>query len=163
VKQHKEFTDLYEQYAPGILKLCMGYTGDRTQAEDLLQEVFLSVWNNMNKFRQEASWKTWIYRIAVNTCLTYLRKRKLKTVDIDEHPVGQLQEEKSNREQEVQLLYTCISKLPEADRLLISMVLEDQSYEEIAAVVDISVNNLRVKIHRIKKQLTEIYNQYARL
>lgn len=163
MKQHKEFTDLYEQYAPGILKLCMGYTGDRTQAEDLLQEVFLSVWNNMNKFRQEASWKTWIYRIAVNTCLTYLRKRKLNTVDINEHPVAQLQEEKSNREQEVQLLYTCISKLPEADRLLISMVLEDQSYEEIAAVVDISVNNLRVKIHRIKKQLTEIYNQYARL
>ncbi|MCG7859272.1 RNA polymerase sigma factor, partial [Flavihumibacter sediminis] len=72
MKQHKEFTDLYEQYAPGILKLCMGYTGDRTQAEDLLQEVFLSVWNNMHKFRQEASWKTWIYRIAVNTCLTYL-------------------------------------------------------------------------------------------
>lgn len=163
MKQDKEFTDLYQQYAPGILKLCMGYTGDRTQAEDLLQEVFLSVWNNMHKFRQEASWKTWIYRIAVNTCLTYLRKRKLKTVDIDEHPVAQLQEEKSNREQEVQLLYTCISKLPEADRLLISMVLEDQSYEEIAAVVDISVNNLRVKIHRIKKQLTEIYNQYARL
>lgn len=163
MKQQQEFTKLYEVYSPGILKLCMGYTGDRTQAEDLLQEVFLSVWNNMHKFRQEASWKTWIYRIAVNTCLTYLRKRKLKTVDIEEHPVAQLQEEKSNREQDIQLLYTCISKLPEADRLLISMVLEDQSYEEIAAVVDISVNHLRVKIHRIKKQLTEIYNQYARL
>ena len=163
MKQQQEFTELYEVYSPGILKLCMGYTGDRAQAEDLLQEVFLSVWNNMHKFRQEASWKTWIYRIAVNTSLTYLRKRKLKTVDIEDHPVALLQEEKSNREQEIQLLYTCISKLPEADRLLISMVLEDQSYEEIAAVVDISVNNLRVKIHRIKKQLTEIYNQYARL
>lgn len=141
----------------------MGYTGERNQAEDLLQEVFLSVWNNMQKFRQDAAWSTWIYRIAVNTCLTYLRKKKLNTVDLDADFLGALPEEKSTKEQEIQLLYTCVSKLAEADRLIIGMVLDDKPYEEIAAILGLTVNNLRVKIHRIKKQLTEIYNSYARL
>lgn len=163
MRQHTEFTELYKTYSPAILKICLGYTGERNQAEDLLQEVFLSVWNNMSKFRQESSWKTWIYRIAVNTCLTYLRKKKLSTVDIDQHPVAAVAEEVSSREQEIQLLYVCISKLPESERLIISMVLEEQTYEEIAGVLGISPNNLRVKVHRIKKQLTEIYNQYAGL
>nr|MBA2500252.1 sigma-70 region 4 domain-containing protein [Chitinophagaceae bacterium] len=66
------------------------------------------------------------------------------------------------KEQEVQLLYKCVSQLAEADRLIITMVLENKSYPEIAAITDISENNLRVKIHRIKKQLTEIYNRYER-
>ncbi len=163
MRQHTEFTELYKTFSPGILKICLGYTGERNQAEDLLQEVFLSVWNNMSKFRQESSWKTWIYRIAVNTCLTYLRKKKLSTVDIDQHPVAAVPEEMSSHEQDIQLLYVCISKLPESERLIISMVLEEQTYEEIAGVLGISPNNLRVKVHRIKKQLTEIYNQYAGL
>ncbi|WP_290795709.1 RNA polymerase sigma factor [Flavihumibacter sp. UBA7668] len=163
MNQKQVFTELYESYSPGILKLCMGYTGDRNQAEDLLQEVFFSVWNNMQKFRQDAAWSTWIYRIAVNTCLTYLRKKKLITVDLDADFLGAMPEEKSAKEQEIQLLYTCISKLAEADRLIIGMVLDDKPYDEIATILGLTVNNLRVKIHRIKKQLTEIYNSYARL
>jgi RNA polymerase sigma-70 factor (ECF subfamily) len=68
-----------------------------------------------------------------------------------------------NKEQEVQLLYKCISQLAQTDRLIISMVLEDTPYEEIASIIGITENNLRVKIHRIKKQLTEIYNRHAQL
>lgn len=163
MNQEQLFTDLYQSYSPGILKICLGYTGDRSLAEDLLQEVFLSVWNNMHKFRQEASWSTWIYRIAVNTCLTYLRKKKAPLVDVAVEILGALPEEPGTKEQDIQLLYTCISRLPEADRLIIGLVLDDKPYEEIAAIIGMNVNNLRVKIHRIKKQLTEIYNRYARL
>ncbi len=163
MNQQEQFTALYNQHAAGIKKLCLGYTGDATLAQDLLQETFISVWNNMQKFRADSGWSTWIYRIAVNTCLGQLRKKKDTILDIENSQYVMLPDDVNTKEQEVQLLYKCISKLPETDRLVITMVLEDTFYEEIAAITGITENNLRVKIHRIKKQLTEIYNSYARL
>lgn len=163
MSQQESFTQLYRQFAPGIKKLCLGYTGTTTQADDLLQETFIAVWNNMHKYRGDASWSTWIYRIAVNTCLMYLRKEKSKPEKVDTDVLQNIAEEESNQDGEVQLLYKSISQLPETDSLIISMVLEDLPYEEIASIAGISENNLRVKIHRIKKQLTEIYNRYARV
>ncbi len=161
--QQQQFTALYNQHAEGIKKLCLGYTGDAILAQDLLQETFASVWNNMEKFRGDASWSTWIYRVAVNTCLGQLRKKKETIVDIENSHFTKLADVPDTKEQEVQLLYKCISQLPETDRLVITMVLEDTSYPEIAAITGITENNLRVKIYRIKKQLTEIYNRHARL
>ena len=163
MNQQEQFTALYKEYGEGIRKLCLGYTGDATLAQDLLQETFITVWNNMEKFRGESKWSTWIYRIAVNTCLSHLRKKKDTLVDIDNSPAAMISDESNTKEQEVQLLYKCISQLQEADRLVITLVLEDKPYEEIASITGITEVNLRVKIHRIKKQLTQIYNSYARL
>src|SRR5690606_22557007 len=161
-QQKEKFTELYKEHAPGIRKLCLGYTGDAAMAEDLLQETFIAVWHNMEKFRGDAKWSTWIFRIAVNTSLSDLRKKNHKLVDINELPQAMMADEAHHQEHEVQLLYKCISQLAEADRLVITLVLEDKAYEEIAAITAITENNLRVKIHRIKKQLTEIYNRYER-
>ncbi len=163
MNQQEQFTALYSEFAAGIEKLCLGYTGDASLAQDLLQETFIAVWNNMQKFRADSKWSTWIYRIAVNTCLSQLRKKKEIPVDMENSDFIMLQEDTNTKEQEVQLLYKSISQLPETDRLVITMVLEDTPYEEIASITGITENNLRVKIHRIKKQLTEIYNSYARL
>ena len=161
-QQSAEFTTLYKQYSGGIYKLCLGYTGDAALAQDLLQETFIRVWNNMKDFRGDAKWSTWIYRIAVNTCLTFLRKKTAPLVEVAAETMEMISEEGANSEQQVQLLYTCISKLPETDRLIITMVLEEKPYDEIADITAITENNLRVKIHRIKKQLSEIYNSYER-
>lgn len=163
MNQHQEFTNLYNEYGEGIRKLCLGYTGDAVLAQDLLQETFIAVWNNMEKFRGDAKWSTWIYRIAVNTCLSHLRKKKETLMDIEHPTLSTLQDEVNTKEQEVQLLYKCISRLQETDRLIITLVLEDKPYEEIASITGITEVNLRVKIHRIKKQLTQIYNSYAGL
>lgn len=163
MNKQEDFTQLYNEFGEGIRKLCLGYTGDAALAQDLLQETFITVWNNMDKFRGEAKWSTWIYRIAVNTCLSHLRKKKDTLVDIDNSPAAMISDETNTKEQEVQLLYKCISQLQEADRLVITLVLEDKPYEEIASITGITEANLRVKIHRIKKQLTQIYNSYARL
>ena len=163
MSQQQEFTKLYNEYGEGIRKLCLGYTGDAVLAQDLLQETFIAVWNNMEKFRGDAKWSTWIYRIAVNTCLSHLRKKKDVVMDIENTAFSMLPEDVNNKEQEVQLLYKCIGQLQQTDRLIITLVLEDKPYEEIAAVTGITEANLRVKIHRIKKQLTQIYNSYAGL
>ena len=164
MNKDQTFTELYSQYSNGIRKLCLGYTGDPMLAQDLLQESFRRVWNNMDKFRGDSKWSTWIYRIAVNTCLTFLRDRKGAVhLTLENHSIAEISEEKNNMPEQVQLLYKCISRLEEADRLIITLVLEEKEYEEIAAITGITENNLRVKIHRIKKQLSEIYNNYERL
>ena len=157
------FTELYHEYAPGIRKLCKGYTGDAELAEDLLHETFIAVWNNMDKFRADAAWGTWIYRIGVNTCLSYFRKKKMTTVDVDYPAFDKLHHEPDDTERKIEILYKAISRLEKTERLIITLVLEEKPYEEISAILGITENNLRVKIHRIKKQLTEIYNSYAEL
>ncbi|CAN5195946.1 sigma-70 family RNA polymerase sigma factor [soil metagenome] len=163
MNRQEQFTNLYNEYSEGIKKLCLGYTGDAVLAQDLLQETFIAVWNNMQQFRADAKWSTWIYRIAVNTCLTHLRKKTATLVDIETTSLAMLPDDSNTKEQEVQLLYKCISQLPETERVIITLVLEDKPYDEIAAITGITEVNLRVKIHRIKKQLTQIYNSHAGL
>ncbi len=158
------FKKIFEANSKKIYHLCYGYTGDDDAANDLLQETFLKVWQNLDKFRNQAMISTWIYRIAVNTCLTYLRseKRQAKeelTPELEETR----SEEFSEKNEQVALLYKCISKLEESERIIITMVLDEVPYNEIAEISGISEGNLRVKVHRIKQRLTELYNQYERL
>src|SRR6201985_2988493 len=101
---------------------------------------------------------TWIYRIAVNTCLTYLRSEKRQAKDeLTPFIAENKKEELSEKNEQVALLYKCISKLEETERIIITLVLDEVPYPEIAEVSGISEGNLRVKIHRIKQKLTELY------
>lgn len=161
--QETQFRKIYADYSPKIHRLCLGYTGDSMMADDLLQEIFIKVWQNYEKFRGESQISTWIYRIAMNTCLQHLRsdKSKYKT-DIDKTAILR-EEETDEKEQQIQLLYKCISELSEADRVIITLLLEEVPYNEIAEVTAISEGNLRVKIHRIKQQLSTIYAKYERI
>lgn len=161
--QEKHFKELYNMYGPKVQRLCLGYTGNQMETEDLLQEVFLKVWQNLEKFRGESQVSTWIYRIAVNTCLYHLRSTKNKrSVDLTMAP-PLLYLEESSKEEQVQLLYKAISELKESDRLIITMLLEEIPYFEMAQITEISEVNLRVKIHLIKQQLSIIYAKYERL
>jgi RNA polymerase sigma factor (sigma-70 family) len=163
LQKEKLFTELYEQYAGKILKLCLGYAGNDTLAQDLMQDTFAAVWQSMDKFRGDAQYSTWIYRIAVNTCLGYFRSPRNKANSELKEALLDHPEEVSEKEQQMQLLYKCISELQETDRLIISMVLEDLPYAEIAEATGVTENNLRVKIHRIKQQLSTIYNRHEKL
>ena len=157
------FKEIYKIYSPKVHRLCLGYTGNAMEADDLLQEVFIKAWQNLDKFRGDSQVSTWIYRIAVNTCLYHLRSQKnKKSVDLDKI-VLKKEEEVDDKEQQIQLLYKCISELSEADRLIITLLLEEVPYSEIAIVTEISEGNLRVKIHRIKQQLSTIYAKYERI
>ncbi|HCN82223.1 MAG TPA: RNA polymerase subunit sigma-24, partial [Sphingobacteriaceae bacterium] len=130
----------------------------------LMQETFIKVWQNLDKFRNQSLISTWIYRIAVNTCLSYLRVEKRQAKDeLTDNIIENKQEEVSDKNEQVSLLYKCISQLEENERILITMVLDEVPYHEIAQVSGISEGNLRVKIHRIKQKLTELYNRHERL
>lgn len=161
--QEQEFRKLYSTYSPKIHRLCLGYTGDAMLADDLLQEVFIKVWQHYDKFRGESQISTWMYRIAVNTCLQYLRADKSKHKTALDNLQLKEDDTETEKEQQIQLLYKCISELAETDRLIITLMLEEVPYPEIAAATGISEGNLRVKIHRIKQQLSTIYSKHERL
>jgi len=155
------FKEIFKANSKKIYHLCYGYTGDNDAANDLMQETFMKVWQNLDKFRNQAMISTWIYRIAVNTCLSWLRVEKRQAKDeLTDTIIETKGEEISEKNEQVALLYKCISKLEETERIIISMVLDELPYSEIAEISGVSEGNLRVKIHRIKNKLTDIYNRY---
>lgn len=152
-----EFEVIYKTYWDKIFRLCMGYVNDYDLAQDLAQETFILVWQKLESFRNESSIGTWIFRIATNNCLRQIEKEKRfpKT----ELPVHISQEKSVSIEPQIQFLYKCIAALPEIDRIIISLELEDVKQAEIAIIVGLSEANIRVKIHRIKEKLTQKFIQ----
>lgn len=158
-----EFDQIYREFSPKIYKLCLSYSGDKLFADDLHQETWIAVWHSLPKFRNESKIGTWIYRIAINTCLVGLKKQK-NTAGNSEKILSKLvYEETQDNSKEINRLYESISKLKENERIIITLVLEEKPYEEIAEITGITENNLRVKIHRIKKELQQIYSSYGRI
>src|SRR5688500_17310585 len=152
------FAELHTDYYPMVFQMCKGFVkGDADLAKDLSQDVFINTWNALDKFKGASSYKTWIYRITVNTCLKFIRdKKELQKIaleDVINHPNERLAAEEETISQR---LYQAVGQLGEIDRLIIIMVLDDLEYHQIAAVIGISSVNLRVKIHRIRKQLKSI-------
>lgn len=163
VNKEALFKDIFKSNSKRVYHLCYGYTGDPDAASDLMQETFMKVWQNLDKFRNQAMISTWIYRIAVNTCLSWLRTEKRQSKEeLTDLIIENKKEEISEKNEQVTLLYKCIANLEENERIIITMVLDEVPYAEIAEIAGISEGNLRVKIHRIKHKLTEIYNRYER-
>lgn len=157
------FKTIFTENSGKVLHLCLSYTGDMDAAHDLMQETFIKVWKNLSGFRNQSQISTWIYRIAINTCLSHLRIEKKRRLDpLEEYHRENIADEASLKEEQVSQLYKCIAQLEASEGMMISMVLDEVPYTEIAAVFDITEGNLRVKIHRIKQKLTKIYNQYER-
>lgn len=142
-----------------VLQMCRGYMkGHEELAKDLAQEVFINVWNALPGFKGNSTYKTWIYRITVNSCLNYLRNKK-EQANIPIETIEQNHTDESQPlESEIAKLYSAIGLLPEIDRLIIMMVLNEIDYDEIAQVMGLSSGNLRVRIHRIKKNLKNHLN-----
>ena len=152
------FEEVYTTYWQKVYRLCMGYVNDRDRAKDLAQETFITVWQQLPKFRGEASMGTWIFRIASNQCLRQLEKEK--RMPLSSFPAQVEDKGHGNEDHKIQFLYACISELPETDRIIISLELEDMKQADIASIVGISEANVRVKIHRIKEKLTQKFSKY---
>jgi RNA polymerase sigma-70 factor, ECF subfamily len=147
------FEDIYKSYWQKIFRLCLGYTNDFELAQDIAQETFIIVWQQLPNFRNESGIGTWIYKIATNNCLRQIEKRK--RFPKAELPVCVAEEKHTTIEPQIHLLYQYISELPETDRIIISLELENIKQSEIATVTGLSEANIRVKIHRIKEKLTQ--------
>ena len=152
-----EFENIYKTYWDKVFRLCMGFVNDYDIAQDLAQETFIIVWQKLDSFRNESGIGTWIFRIASNNCLRHIEKdKRFPKLDL---PVHLSEERQTSIEPHIQLLYKCIAELPETERIIISLELEDVKQAEIAKIVGLSETNIRVKIHRIKEKLTQKFKE----
>ncbi|WP_338227124.1 RNA polymerase sigma factor [Algoriphagus taiwanensis] len=155
------FESLYQAHYRMVFQLCLGFVkGDEDQSKDLAQEVFIQVWNHLDRFRKESSPKTWIYRITVNTCLNHLKKERSQ-----EEKLGEILRDQETAEiieftetDPSKMLFEAMGKLSEIDRLITGLLLDEVPQEEIASILGIMEGNLRVKIHRIKLRLKKLIN-----
>lgn len=157
----EEFSSIYLEYNGKIKNLCFGYTNSIHEADDLTQETFLSAWKHWNKFNGQSSRTTWIYRIAINKCLTHIKQSKSKGKNINE--IQNVMAFNDDDNENVTLLYKAINKLDKIDRLIITMFLDELSYKQIAEILGIKENSIAVRIYRIKLKLTKVFNNYERI
>lgn len=155
----KIFNDIVREHRGSIYRICRAYLYDKSHADDLYQEILLQVWKSLDKYKGTAQIGTWIYRIAVNTAITYNAQHKKSkhaelpaSVDIPD----ELADAAKEKESQISLLNHAINQLEGHDRLIISLVLEDLSYKEIAEITGNNTNNIGVRITRIKTRLLKL-------
>lgn len=155
MNSEQDFTKVYNSYASKVHRLCLGYaSGDHELAKEWLQETFIKVWTHRNSFNRKSSIATWIYRIAVNVCLSDLRRYK-NNIPIND---DLLLTQKSNDfeiedEIKIQKMYQCIDQLNEQSKTLILMELEEIPQITIADTVGLAHGTLRTRLSRIRKSL----------
>ena len=139
-----------------IIKLCRAYTDTEFDFEDYFQEVCLQIWKSKDNFKEQSKWSTWVYRITLNVCMTMLKKQKkhAATSEIVQNDFS-IETEAFNNE-ELQLLYKAIRQLPEVDKAIIVLYLEDKSYKEIAEISGMKTSAVGARINRIKTKLKTI-------
>lgn len=140
-------------------KICRVYAGNPEAQRDLYQDILAALWRAFPSFEGNAQPSTWLYRVALNTALSHVRKQDVRdeaTLD-PEDPVwtdGLPQPEAQLETQDkLHWLYAAIDRLNDMDKALVMMYLDEQSYREMADVLGISENYVGVKLHRIKNQL----------
>jgi len=138
-----------------IYKITRAYTRDREDQKDLYQEVVYQLWKSFTSFKGNAKLSTWIYRVALNTSLTYDKRNKRMTpnVNIDLELLNHVDEHDPVMEERVNVLYAHIKELNAIDKGLILLFLEGKSYDEIALITGFTTTNVGTRLGRIKLKL----------
>ena len=148
---------MVREHKTTIYTVCYMFSKEEDEVNDLFQEVLINLWKGYEGFQGMSDVKTWIYRVSLNTCISQDRKKKSRKKAEVGMNVGLLSEGGENSKQ-IRMLHERINRLEIFDRAIILLWLENQSYEEIAAIVGISVKNVSVRLLRIKKKLMEMSN-----
>lgn len=154
MEMEAEFSRLVSEHKSLIYSVCYMFSKDADEVSDMFQEILINLWSGLERFRGDSSAKTWIWRISLNTCISYERKasrmrrnRLPLSMDID------LFDDTDEDTMQIRALHRRIGRLRPFDRAIVLLWLDNLSYQEIAAIVGISVKNVSVRLFRIKEQL----------
>jgi len=164
---HNEFSILYQKYKNPIFSYLYYLAGDKSVAEEICQDVFLKVYLNIAKFEGRSSFKTWIYKIAKNTYLDYVRSQKKDTVleNLDYFSNNLVDKSMGPEEHAVNLamkeqIEKTLTKMSEKYRmLLILRDIQNLSYKEISEITDMELNTVKVGIFRARREFRKIYQE----
>lgn len=154
------FENLIKEYHPIIYKICRVYSSSE-DFDDLYQEVLINLWRSYETFEGRSKLSTWLYRLTLNTALTYNRNEKKHKTKVSINNLPEIHDSESyslDKEQQIEKLYYAISQFKKVDRSIILLYLEEKSYEEIAELTGLTASNIGAKISRLKKKLFQILN-----
>lgn len=154
----KAFSELIGKNQRIIHKITLIYANCPVDREDLFQEICLQLWKSYPNFREEAKFSTWMYRVALNTAISNIRKSKNSFSFEPLRETDRIPDESSDEKEQIKLLYRAISKLNRIDKAIILLWLEEKNYEEIATIMGTTKSNVSVKLVRIKQKLEELVN-----
>lgn len=155
----QQFLQLIEANQGILHKICGLYTATPADHQDLYQEIIIQLWRSFAGFRGDSKFSTWLYRIALNTAISDLRrqKRKIAIVFTEAGPPAIAdQAMDTTREDQLRQLHDAIGQLGEIEKAIVMLYLEERSYEEMEEILGVSQNNLRVKMNRIKEKLRKL-------
>ncbi len=159
--KEEQFRKIVDEQQQRVWNICRHYARSEADIQDLQQEVMINIWRNLDSFRGEAALSTWIYRIAVNTSLTYIMKENRRSefnLSLNNQNIEHLMHEDSAsqkllQEQKFDTLNDAINRLTVIDKLLITLSIEKVSTREMAEIIGITEPNVRTKLHRIREEL----------
>lgn len=159
----KEFLTVLEKNKGVIKKIVLSFSRGIEDREDLEQEILIQLWKSFQSFRGDSKISTWIYRIALNTALMEVRKRK-KSIEKEDYEnyKDSLVHEETNQIEQIQLLYNAIDKLSDIEKAIIILYLDDMTYEEISDILGITVKNVGVRLVRTKRKLEVILKKMSK-
>lgn len=161
---------LVDQYKDRVFSLIVGIVRNREVAEELAQDVFVKAFNSLKKFRREAGFSTWIYRIAYNEAISETRKKKYNIKSFDEQLekaasiqlTGSEDEQVEENESKHKLLEQALTTLPPEDKLILMLYyFEEKSVEEISKTARLTTSNVKVKLFRLRNKLKELMTKVS--
>lgn len=162
-ERNKLFQELIEQHKGILFKVARTYCQNEEDRQDLVQEIMIQLWQSFHRYNTKFKISTWMYRISINVAISFYRKnlvRRGNNMPLNEQ-INEIQhDEKSEKEQQLNLLERFINELKEFDKALMLLYLEDKSHAEISDILGISVGNVGTKVGRIKDKLKQRFSQY---
>ena len=145
-----------------ISKICFSYSGSVAEFDDLRQDALINIWRGMQSFRGEASHRTWIYRVTVNSCLSTIRKQSRHKHESLQGLFNLIEGDDSNKEA-IEQMYQAIGTLGVQEKAIIMMWLDEFNYDEIAGAMGLNRNTVATKIRRIKDKISNVYRMEENL
>lgn len=162
-EQRQYFQEIIEQNKGILFKVARAYCSNEDDRQDLIQEMMIQIWQSIHRYSDQYKISTWLYRISLNTAISFYRKnstRERRFTVLDEKTAqSPTIDDKSDNERHLKLLEQFISELKEIDKALMILYLEDKSHAEIAEILGMSVSNVGTKAGRIKDKLKTRFSQ----
>ena len=153
------FAQMVREHKSTIYTVCFMFSKDSDEVNDLFQEVLINLWRGFQDFRGDSQLATWIWRVSFNTCISQERKKKKQHAERIPLEMGiDLFNDRDEDTRQIQMLYHRIHQLKPFDRAIVLLWLEGMPYDEIAAIVGITVKNVSVRLFRIKEELKKMSN-----
>lgn len=147
------FSRLMTQHDDMISRICLSYSRTRAEYEDLRQDCYVALWQGLERFRGDAALKTWIYRVVLNTCVSTIRSRSRAPQRVDIADYADIVDDTPERLRMVAEMHEMISRLPPLDKAIITLWLDENSYDEIADITGLSRNTVATRLSRAKEKL----------